>query len=73
MAITPGDFATMVLHTGEICYWTCFDIMFWLKRSLCTPLLCEVNLSTEFPESLGYYFVAYCCNVTATGFKATTT
>ena len=36
--------------------------MFWQTRSLCTPLLCEVNLFTKFPECLGYYFIAYCCN-----------
>ena len=36
--------------------------MFWQTKSLCTPLLCEVNLFTKFPECLGYYFIAYCCN-----------
>ena len=36
--------------------------MFWQTKSLCIPLLCEVNLFTKFPECLGYYFIAYCCN-----------
>ena len=32
------------------------------KQGHYVHLFCEVNLFTKFPESLAYFFIAYCCN-----------
>ena len=62
MTIALGNFAIMYSTMVRLANELCFDIMFWQTKSLCTPLLCKVNMFTTFSESLGYYCIAYCCN-----------
>ena len=60
MTTALGNFAimyfTLVRFANELVLTSCSD-----KQGHYVHLSFEVNLFKKFPESLGYYFTAYCC------------